>query len=318
MVRADGVRLGGHRPPVRLKMNFPYRVETKELNDTTRKNAAGSFIQLTDGVTHYELGGNESGDAVVLIHGFSVPYFIYDPTFKFLTESGFRVLRYDLYGRGFSDRPTGRYDIELFVNQLTQLLDALGLTLTATSAGSRAVNLIGLSMGGLIASTFAVRHPDRVKKLVLIDPAGARSISLPPMIKLMTLPIVAEIILSLVPTETLIKSGSKDIFDPAHVEHFMSQYRVQLEYRGFRRAILSTIRNGILGSSIDIYERLGKMDKKVMLLWGHEDMTVPFEHSSALRAAIPQVEFHAFDHCGHIPHYEKPDEVNPLLLKFLR
>jgi len=299
-------------------MNFPYREETQDLNDKTRQNAAGSFIQLAEAVTHYEIGGNETGDPVVLVHGFSVPYFIYDPTFKFLTDAGFRVLRYDLYGRGFSDRPTARYDIALFVNQLTQLLDALHFTSTGLSAGSRPVSLIGLSMGGLIASTFAVRHPDRVNKLVLIDPSGAGPISLSPMIRLMTLPIVAEAILSLVPAETLIKSGSKDIFDPAHVEHFMSQFRVQLEYKGFRRAILSTIRNGILGSSIHIYERIGKMDKKVMLLWGHEDMTVPFEHSISLRAAIPRVEFHAFENCGHIPHYEKPDEVNPLLLQFLR
>ena len=109
-------------------MNFPYREETQELNDVTRKNAAGSFIQLADGVTHYEMGGKEPGDPVVLIHGFSVPYFIYDPTFKFLTEAGFRVLRYDLYGRGFSDRPAGRYDMDLFVNQLSQLLDALRFT----------------------------------------------------------------------------------------------------------------------------------------------------------------------------------------------
>ena len=299
-------------------MNFPYREETKELNDEARRSAAGSFIQLADGITHYELSGNESGEAVVLIHGFSVPYFIYDPTFKFLTNAGFRVLRYDLYGRGFSDRPDARYDIDLFVNQLTQLLDALRFGSTGTGAGSRPVNLIGLSMGGLIASTFTGQHPERARKIVLIDPAGARPLSLPPMIRLMILPLVAETILSLVPSETLIRSGSKDIFDPAHVDHFMSQYRVQLEYKGFRRAILSTIRNGILGSSIHVYERLGKLDKKVLLLWGREDMTVPFEHSFDLRAAIPQVEFHAVENCGHIPHYEKPDEVNPLLLHFLR
>ena len=291
-------------------MNFPYREETKELNDETRKDADGSFIQLVDGVTHYELDGNESGEVVVLIHGFSVPYFIYDPTFKFLTEAGYRVLRYDLYGRGFSDRPSARYDLDLFVNQLTQLLDALRFT--------RPLSLIGLSMGGLIAATFAVHHPDGVNKLVLIDPAGAKRISLPPMIRLMTLPLVAEIILNLVPNETLIRSGSKDIFDPAHVDHFMSKYKIQLEYKGFRRAILSTIRNGVLDSSIHVYERLGKLDKKVMLLWGREDMTVPFEHSVALRVAIPQLEFHAVENCGHIPHYERPDEVNPLLLRFLR
>ena len=91
-----------------------------------------------------------------------------------------------------------------------------------------------------------------------------------------------------------------------------------MQYKGFQRAILSTIRDGMLGSFIHIYEALGKMDKKVLLLWGRDDMTVPFEHSLDLRAALPHVEFHAFENCGHIPHYEKPDEVNPLLLEFLR
>jgi pimeloyl-ACP methyl ester carboxylesterase len=291
-------------------MPFRYRDETKELNDETRRTADGSFIQLPDGVTHYELGGNESGEVVVLIHGFSVPYFIYDPTFKFLTESGFRVLRYDLFGRGFSDRPASRYNIDLFVNQLHTLLDGVRFT--------GPVNLIGLSLGGIIASTFAIHHPERVNKVVLIDPAGARPISFTLVQRVAKLPLVAETILSLVGSEALIKSASRDFFDPALVDHFMSRYMVQLEYRGFRRAILSTIRDGMLGSFIETYKALGKMDKRVMLLWGRDDMTVPFEHSFDLRAAMPNVEFHAFENCGHIPHYEKPDEVNPLLLKFLR
>jgi pimeloyl-ACP methyl ester carboxylesterase len=291
-------------------MSFPYRDETKELNDESRKNAGGSFIQLADGVTHYELSGNESSEAVVLIHGFSVPYFIYDPTFKFLTESGFRVARYDLFGRGFSDRPAARYDLDLFFHQLTGLLDALRFPCR--------VNLIGLSLGGIIAATFAVHHPERVNKLVLIDPAGARPISLSPLHRVASLPLVAESILSLVGGQTLINSFAKDFFDPALVDHFMSQYRVQMEYKGFQRAILSTIRHGMLGSFIDTYKALGKMDKRVLLLWGRDDMTVPFEHSFDLRAALPQVEFHAFEGCGHIPHYEKPDQVNPVLLAFLR
>src|SRR5919206_4763669 len=108
-------------------MSFSYRDETQELNELTRKEAPGSFIQLTDGVTHYELSNPERDETVVLIHGFSVPYFIYDPTFEFLTKSGFRVLRYDLFGRGFSDRPDTRYGIDLFVRQLGDLLDALQL-----------------------------------------------------------------------------------------------------------------------------------------------------------------------------------------------
>jgi len=286
------------------------RGEIKELNDETRTTARGSFIQLPNGTTHYEAGGNESSEVVVLVHGFSVPYFIYEPTFQFLTQSGFHTLRYDLFGRGFSDRPDTPYNLDLFVNQLADLLDMLHLT--------RPVDLIGLSMGGVIASAFTVRYPERVHRLVLIDPIGAKPVANPTMLKLVKLPLVAEAILGLVGSEPLIQSIAKDFFDPVLVEHFIPQYRVQMQYKGFGRAILSTIRNGMLDSFIHVYEALGKQDTDVMLLWGRNDTTAPFQHSAILQKVLPRVAFHVIENCGHIPHYEKPDEVNPILLNFLR
>lgn len=102
------------------------------------------------------------------------------------------------------------------------------------------------------------------------------------------------------------------------MEHFRPRYASQMQIKGFRRAILSTIRNHMLDSFVDVYERIGKLDKPVLLFWGRDDLTVPFEHSETLRAAMPNLEFHAIEHSGHIPHYEKPDEVNPILLEFLR
>jgi len=291
-------------------MFFPYRDETKELNDGTRRSADGSFIQLPDGITHYELAGNENGKPVILIHGFSVPYFIYDPTFEFLTHSGFLVLRYNLFGRGLSDRPRRRYNLDLFLKQLADLLEALHFT--------RPVNLIGLSTGGPIASVFTVRHPQKVDKLVLIDPVGAKPITLSPMLQALKIPLVAEAVLSLIGNHTLIQSASKDFFDPEFVEHFKSKYEVQMQYKGFRRAILSTLRNNMLGSFMEAYRQLGKMDKDILLFWGRNDTTVPFEHSRDLCAALPNVQFHIIENCGHIPHYEKPEEVNPILLEFLR
>ena len=286
------------------------RYETKELNDETRRSVGGVFLHLPNGITHYELGGNESGEAVVLIHGFSVPYFIYDPTFEFLTQSGFSVLRYDLFGRGFSDRPSADYNLDFFIEQLKNLLDVLRFT--------RPVNLIGLSMGGLIASAFTVRYPKRVNKLVLIDPAGAKSIALTPILKAAKMPFLAEAVLGLVGSDVLVQNIAKDLFDPKLVEYFQAQYKVQMQYKGFKRAILSTIRNGLLDSFIHIYQALGKMDKDILLFWGRNDQTVPFEHSQILCAAIPKLEFQIIEDCGHIPHYEKPDVVNLILLKFLR
>lgn len=289
---------------------FIMRGETKELNDTTRQSAGGSFVALTDGITHYELGGNESGEAIVLVHGYSVPYFIFDPTFEFLCKSGFRVLRYDLFGRGFSDRPNTRYNVDLFLRQLSDLLDALRFP--------RPVNLIGLSMGGPITATFTARRPELVKSLTLIDPAGARSLSQTPMLKLIKLPFMAEAILSFTGGEFFVESNAKDFYDPKLVEQFKSRYRVQMQYKGFLRAMLSSTRNGMLESFIETYRQVGKMDKPVLLFWGRNDTTVPLEHSDDLRAAMPNVEFHIFENCGHIPHYEKPDEVNPVLLEFLK
>jgi pimeloyl-ACP methyl ester carboxylesterase len=286
------------------------RGETKVLDEAARNQADGSFIQLPDGVTHYELSNLRNEETVVLVHGFSVPYFIYDPTFLFLTRSGFRVLRYDIFGRGFSDRPNTRYNLDFFVSQLGDLLDALRLT--------HPVNLIGLSMGGPIAAAFTCQNPDRVGALILIDPTGARPIALSPMLKAVKIPLLAEAILGLIGTGFLVQSVAKDFFDPKLVAHFQARYKVQMQFKGFGRAILSTIRNNMLGSFIDVYRQIGAMDKPVLMFWGRGDQTVPFEHSDDLRAAIPQVEFHAVEHCGHIPHYEKPEEVNPILLKFLR
>jgi pimeloyl-ACP methyl ester carboxylesterase len=291
-------------------MSSSYRDETRELNDLTRKELSGSFIQLPDGVTHYELSNPDKENTVVLVHGFSVPYFIYDPTFEFLTQSGFRVLRYDLFGRGFSDRPEARYNIDLFVRQLGDLLEALHL--------ARPVDLVGLSTGGPITATFTARFPERVNKLVLIDPIGARIIPFTRILKAAAMPMLGEAMMSLLQSDGIFGSIALALLDREHVGHFKDKYIAAMQYKGFKRGILSSIRNGMLDSFMENYERVGKMGKPVLLFWGRNDPTVPFKHSDVLRAAMPKVEFHVIENCGHIPHYEKPEEFNPILLHFLR
>lgn len=310
-------------------MSFSYRDETKELNKLTRKETRGSFIQLSDGFTHYELSSpsplpsalsgapakSKRGEGlgvrdVVLVHGFSVPYFIFDPTFAFLTEAGFRVLRYDLFGRGFSDRPETRYNIDLFVRQLGDLLDGLRLT--------RPVNLVGLSTGGPITATFTLRFPERVNKVVLIDPVGAKPFRLGRLLKIAALPWMGEAIIGWLGREHMVRRFASDVSDSSFGEDLQEKYVIQLQYKGFKRAILSTIRNNMLGSFLKVYQEIGKMDKPALLFWGRNDRTVPFEHNHVLRVAMPRVEFYAIDDSGHTPHYEKPGEVNPILSKFLK
>jgi len=292
-----------------MPWTFPYLGETEELDDAIRASALGGFVRLSDGYTHYELGGTEGGEPVVLVHGFSVPYFIWDPTYKFLTESGFCVLRYDLLGRGYSDRPKVRYDIDTFCKQLEELLDTLGF---------EQINLIGLSMGGPITASFTSRHPERIRKLALVDPAGARPVTTARILKAATTPGFGEITLGLFGRKQMLKKIDSDFYDPAHMKEFINKYMVQMKYKGFMRAILSTMRNGMLGDFSSTYHKIGELGIPTALFWGRNDKTVPFDHSKDILATIPQTEFHVFENCAHIPHYENPDEFNPTLLEFLK
>ena len=291
--------------------NFPYLSETEDLTDSVRARAGGSFIPLTDGICHYELRNTQHAirSAIVLVHGFSVPSFIWDPTFDFLTQSGFRVLRFDLFGRGYSDRPRTNYGIELYVRQLRDLLDALDIR--------EPIHLAGLSMGGAIAVNFTDRFPDRVEKLILVDPAGAKSIQQTFSLKLIQTRILGELILGLAGDGTLLKGIASDFYDPSLVEQFIERYRPQMKIKGFKRAILSTLRENMLGEFYESFRRVGQLGKSTLLFWGRNDTTVPFEQSPLVISAMPHAEFHIVENVGHIPHYEKPGEVNPILLKFL-
>jgi len=291
-----------------MNWDFIYRGEIKEIDDVARASISGSFIRLSNGCTHYELCGPASGEAVVLVHGFSVPYFIFDPTFSFLVDSGFRVLRYDLFGRGFSDRPRVKYNIGLFVNQLKELLDTLNIKQT---------NLIGLSMGGAIASAFTVNFPERVHRLALMDSVGTRPAPFSWIYKAAMLPGISELILGMVNTDRMVQSMASGFFDPEHVKMFQDQCRVQIQYRGFKRALLSTLRNKTVDGIPEVYQNLGKLDMPVLLIWGRNDQTLPLEQSRDILSAVPRAEFHVIENCGHIPHYEKPDEVNPIIQQFL-
>jgi pimeloyl-ACP methyl ester carboxylesterase len=153
---------------------------------------------------------------------------------------------------------------------------------------------------------------------VLIDPAGARPISLSRMLKAVKMPWIGELILGRFGSGNMVKGIASDFFSPELVEHFQTQYKIQMQYHGFKRAILSTLRNRMLDSFIDTYHMIGRLKKPTLLFWGRQDTTVPFEHSADILNAMPHAEFHAFDNSGHIPHYERASEVNEILLEFLR
>jgi len=284
-------------------------VETRTLDASARAGTGGAYVELSDGVVHYELAGPEGAPTIVFVCGFSTPYMIWDFTIPALTAAGYRTLRYDLYGRGFSDRPTSvRYDAGLFDRQLLQLIERLELRTQVT--------LAGVSMGGAISVIFAERHPERVNALILVDPAGF-PLPLPFMAKLVQLPGLGEYLMRLVGDRVIRAGMAGNFHDQSVLPGFSRKFELQLAFAGFQAAQLSTLRNMPLQTLEASYRKVGATGIPVLLVWGRADSVIPFETSQKVQAAIPQAELLPVERAAHTPNYERPEIVNPAIVQFL-
>jgi pimeloyl-ACP methyl ester carboxylesterase len=266
------------------------------------------FVDLSDGMTYYQIEGPNTGRTVVLIHGIAVPCGVWDTTTNDLVTSGFRVLRYDLYGRGRSDRPKVRYDHLLFDRQLSELLTKLEI--------DTPVDLVGLSLGALIALIFTDRYPKKVRNICLIDPVGF-GLVLPFEAKLVRFPILGEFIMGMFGETVIMRELSKGLCRQEKIPEFLDMAKPLFLIPGFKRAFLSTLRNIAYEDMSDVYSRVGEKNHPVLLIWGQEDHSVPISNSKKVIEAIPHLEFFPIDGAGHLPHYERPEVVNPKLIEFL-
>jgi pimeloyl-ACP methyl ester carboxylesterase len=279
---------------------FKGNMEKKVITDAERKGTSGQYIKLSGGVTHYELGGPDTGKVVVLVHGFSVPYYIWDGTFEFLVKQGFRVLRYDMYGRGYSDRPDVIYNNALYQNQLTDLITQLHLKCP--------VSLAGISFGGGVITDFTVKHPELVQKVILIDPVYPFKAPASPML-FTKYDMAAH-------ADEQATGQLTDFKYPQRHPDWVNKYRVQMQYKGFRNALASTRYNFVYNGR-NMNTMLNAAGKPVLLIWGKEDHTVPFTYSDSVRTVL-KCDFFPVDDAAHLPYIEQPEKVNAKILEFLR
>ena len=277
--------------------------ERRTMNDEARAGVPGQFIRLADGVTHYETAGPDTGRAVVLAAAFSVPAYLSDSLFQRLGRAGFRVIRFDYYGRGWSDRPMVAYDLGLFDRQLAGLLDSLGVTAP--------IDLVGLSFGAAIVTDFADRHPDRVRSLIYIDPVFNTGRQLPPEERSAlawdwhmvfgggTNAMAAE------PAVRLLLPRSASRLGGA----LSRAAAIQGDPRGVRRtrAAIAVAPHQGAATSEDRRTPAAGTDRL-----GPAGRTgAPFSESAALLGVLPQATLVPVDSAGHLPHLDQPDVVDP-------
>lgn len=281
--------------------------EQRDLDAAARAKLTGQFAKLTDGYTHYDVGGPSAGRTVVLAAGFSVPYYIWDPTFDALTKAGFRVLRYDYYGRGYSDRPAAPLTDAVYVRQLEEVIDASGV--------AQPVDLVGISFGAAVITGFADKYPERVRSLVYFDPAIRKPYELslteeaPPVWNYLT---------AVLDEDSWADGQFSDFLHPERFPDWAERYRDQMQYKGFRRARLSEIVTNWSVDQTEQFKRVGEHPRPVLVIWGKQDPTVPFDDSQWFMKDLPHGRLVTVEQSGHLPQWEQPETVHEELIGFLR
>lgn len=242
------------------------------------------------------------GPPLVLIHGVGLDHTMWDPVVKALAQEH-RVVRYDLLGHGRSDDPGGPRKPEDFVDQLLEVLD---------SADIERSDVVGLSLGGLIALVSAARQPTRVRRAVLVSTVFGRSES--------QLGGVQER-LALAEAE-----GLKPVADLAIERWFTPQWRAthRAETESVRRRLLTTDRAGYLkayrlfAQSDDLASASApRVEAPTLVLAGERDSGSTPEMALALAGAIPGGEARIMPGLHHLAPIEAPETFANAVLEFL-
>lgn len=287
-------------------------VETKTLTEEVEKTTHGCFAPLPSGRTRYEVKGE--GEAVVLVHGYATPYYIYDKLFAALVESGFKVLRYDLLGRGFSERVKTDYTPDLFSRQLLEIVDYV-------FGHDEKFYLVGTSMGGTITATFASEYPDRVKKLILLAPAGMDTFMPPFYMKLCDIPGLGNFIFKNVAGKMLLKRCATELlYSTDDIDYYVRSFADAAQYKGFLDCTLSSLRKTILNTkyATEKYKIVGKTNIPVLAIWGTNDKTMPYYQSERLKEVLPNVRLITYENSGHIFVFDEGQRTADDVLKFIK
>ncbi|GAB1445758.1 MAG: alpha/beta hydrolase [Cyclobacteriaceae bacterium] len=264
----------------------------------------GNFAKLSAGYTYYEFENQEADTLLVMVHGFSVPSYIWDSTYYAALSRGYGALRYDVYGRGYSDNPDVVYDVALYSGQLHELLNELNI--------DKKINLLGLSNGGRTITAFAFQYPDRIQNLIYVDAAGFETITNDKEYPVM---VSEQEIQNFKQSEgyTSMASGQlDDFYDPSPFTGWDTRYEKMMKYKGFARALLSTRMNS---PSLENEQRkIAESGMPVFALWGAHDKVVKLDEVRAnLMERIPDVELFVLPNAGHLPQMEQTKMFNSIL-----
>ena len=277
--------------------------ETKSLTNEERSSAPGKFIELDHGIVHYESEGSDTAELIVFIHGGGITgKEVWANNIPFFQQKGYQTLAYDLYGRGYTDRPNVDYTPKLMVDQLAQLLDTLKI--------HKPFTIISMSMGAMIALEYTNLHPDRVNRIVFLDPATTGDYK--PNL-LLRLPVVSNMLMTFYWYPRAVENQRKEFVDQQLFERYSKRLEYFMEFKGYKRVNHSTWMHTLNKRNIELLKNL-KQD--ILLVYGDRDPYFPQGNVAIYQSFTSSLQHRAIKDAGHMPHFERPDEVNQILYTF--
>lgn len=288
---------------------LPGLVTEKELADADSK-----FIEINGLTVHYkEMGQGET--TFILLHGFGASVFSWHEVMDDFAARG-HVIAYDRPAFGLTSRPMpgewkgeSPYSMNANVELLSGLMDALGV--------QRAV-LVGNSAGGTVSVAFALKYPERVQALILVDPALGSGGRFPSWVMpLMATPQMRHLGPLLV--RSIADSGNDTIRMAWHnpsliTEETFTGYRKPLRTKNWDRALFEFT---IASRSSDLNERLDELKMPTIVIAGDDDRIIPTAESVQASKNIPGSTLVILPGCGHVPHEECPAAFMESVVKFL-
>jgi pimeloyl-ACP methyl ester carboxylesterase len=282
--------------PAPLKMDLN-AFDAQKKTITLRNGEALAYIDV----------GHAAGPVVVLIHGYTDSARDWLPMLPYLSKQ-LRLILVDLRGHGRSDKPECCYSRFDFAYDIKLLLDALAI---------QKADIVGHSLGSIVAQTFAEDWPERTRRVVLISSSGGHPAGEPK--KLAQVDFAAQIRNLKEPIEAdspfmIAWWDSPTPVDPDFIR------RQREDAAGIPlRVWIAVLDQGLSGgtSPADIQNSLPRLKAPVLLIWGSQDPIMEEPVRKTLRDALPQAQVKIFDGLGHNPFWEDPAGVAHTINAFL-
>ncbi|MCE0506934.1 alpha/beta hydrolase [Roseivivax sp. GX 12232] len=277
-------------PTLRERMRRP-------ITEAQRQAAPGEVLELSRGATQCRWSGRVRGPVAVCVHGLTTPSEAWDGFTPYLEAAGFRVLVYDLYGRGLSDAPAGRQDLAFFTDQLREVLDHYGLT--------EDVTLFGYSMGGLIAAKLAGEEPQRFRQVALVAPAGLGMPFSPAQRFAMRWPWIGDWVFQV----RYPRAHAAALRAGQTPEEVLAVQLAQLDRRGFVPGVLSSLRHTLADPAPQVFSRLAATGLPVLAVWGGADRVIPVACMGRLAQSVRRAHQEVLEEADHGLPFTHPEPL---------